>query len=123
MKKLILFIVLLSFSAVFPAGAQTYADDVNNNPAIKMSRGYLKNSGTQKKARNILVLFNVTQFKLNDEELKKDFDELENNQKFETKMQSVMDKLNNKKLTNSKNKKVKEILDEAGNKLYNLLAD
>jgi len=130
-KVVIIFltVVLVSLTPLWSVVAQTeqktrsYAEDVNGNPAVRFTRGTLKNSGDQKRARNILVLYNVAQFKLGDEELSGEFDKLEKNKMFDKKMQSIMDKLNNKKLTNSKNKKAKEILEEAGNKLYNLLAD
>lgn len=84
---------------------------------------YMRNIGNQKTARNLMILKEVADYKIGDEKLAKEFDNLEKTQEYHQKLGRILNKLSNKKLRNSKNREVIEILDDAGNKLYNLLAD
>ena len=84
---------------------------------------YMRNTGDQKTARNIMVLKEVADYKIGDEKLAKEFDNLEKTQEYHQKIGKILSKLSNKKMRNSKNREVIEILNDAGNKLYNLLAD
>lgn len=105
-----------------PSGS-TYAEDVNNNPAVKLTRGFLKNSGDQKSARNLMVVQAVSEYKLEDEQLKSEIEELKNNKEYNKKLEKIMKNLNNKKMRNTKNKQAMRILEDAGEKLYKLLAN
>lgn len=105
---------------------QTYQENksnMENNLLLKTIRSPLKNYGDERTARNILIVKEVADFKLDDEKLQDEFAKVANSREYAQKMQRIMDKLSNKKLRNTKNKEVIRILDEAGKKIYNLLAD
>lgn len=89
----------------------------------KNAKGFIRNYGNQKEARNLLILRAIVNYKFGDEKLAKEIDRMETNKEYNKKLQKVMNELSNKKMRNSKNKKVMDILNDAGNKLYNLLAD
>lgn len=102
------------------------SEDMKEDKSVKdfsQMKGFLKNSGNQKDARNIMILREVINYKMGDEELAPDFKKLENNREYNKKLQTILDEINNKKNRNRKNKQVMQILNEAGNKIYNLLAD
>ena len=99
MRKIILFLFLVLTLA---GNVQAYDNGIRDNPAIVKQ---------------------VADFKIGDEKLAKDFETVENNREFERKMAKIMEKLNNKKMRDSKNREVINILNEAGDKLYNLLAN
>lgn len=120
MRKIILFLFLVLTSV---GNVQAYDNGIRDNPVLKISRSYLRNTGDEKKARNILIVKQVADFKIGDEKLAKDFETVESNREFERKMAKIMEKLNNKKMRDSKNREVINILNEAGDKLYNLLAN
>lgn len=98
-------------------------EEMENNIVIKTLRGSMRNTGNQKDARNLMIVKAVADFKMGDEKLAKEFDELENNREYHEKLQKIMDKLSNKKYPNNKNKEVTKILQDAGNRIYNLLAN
>ncbi|MBR1840937.1 MAG: hypothetical protein IJ778_02275 [Alphaproteobacteria bacterium] len=120
MKKIILFL-FLCFSMA--GNVQAYDNGIRDNPVLKVSRSYLRNTGDERKARNLLVVKEVADFKIGDEKLSKDFEMVESTDEFERKMAKIMEKLSNKKMRDSKNREVINILNEAGDKLYNLLAN
>lgn len=97
--------------------------DMKNNPLLKMVRGSLKNTANQRTARNLLVLSEVAYFKLGDERLKKDVEEVSQNQEYLRKIEIIKNKLSNNKISDNKNKEALRILNDAGNRLYNLLAN
>lgn len=110
---------------------QEVAQDVltveNNNATeeennLKMS-GRLLGFGPQKEARNLMIVEAVARYKLNDEKLAEQFDSLENNAEYHRKLEQIMQNLSNNRLRNSKNKEVIRILNDAGNRLYNLLTN
>lgn len=86
-------------------------------------RGRMKNFGDQKVARNILIVKAVSNYKSGDEKYEQDFKVLENNREYQEKLRKILDNLSNKKRSDIKNREVINILNEAGNKLYNLLAN
>ena len=94
-----------------------------NQVERKKSNVRLAGYGDQREARNIMVVHAVANYKLGDEKLAKQFEKVEDNAEFERKMQQIMENLNNNRLRNSKNREVIRILNDAGNKLYNLLAN
>ena len=97
--------------------------EMENNPAVRFSRSFIKNSGDERKARNLLFLEEIANYKLNDEELSDDFNAVEDSREYDEKLKKALKKLTNRKMKDSKNRKVMEILDDAGDRLYNLLAD
>ena len=122
MQKLIM---ILSFIIITMISSETLAYDSNidNGSGIKITRNYLKNSGDERIARNLLVVKKVADFKIGDEKYAKYFETVENTREFDRKMEKALSVLSNSKMRNSKNKEVIQILNEAGDKLYNLLAN
>ncbi len=128
--KVFYFLLGLGLGIVISANAQfskntdnAEAEAMKNTPVLKYSRALLLNSGDDKIARNLMVLHDVINFKMGDEKLAKSFDKIENNKTYNKKMDKAFAKLDNSKYRNQKNQQVINILNEAGQKLYNLLAD
>ncbi len=127
MKKNLL-AVLLVFISIFKAEAQTLSNDeqaaeLRNSPLIKYSRNIMLNSNDNKVARNLMIVNKVSSFKMGDEKLNKSFENLKDNKTYNQKMDKIFAKLNNNKNRNQKNQQIINILNEAGQKIYNLLAD
>jgi hypothetical protein len=99
------------------------ADDDVYDIEKKKSGMRLASYGDQREARNIMVVQAVANYKLGDEKLANQFEKVEDNAEFERKMQQIMENLSNNRLRNAKNREAIRILDDAGNKLYNLLAN
>ncbi len=76
---------------------------------------------SQRDARNMAVLKAVVNVKIDDEENLKDMEKLRANQAFNRDLQRMLDKLDNSRTKNSKNKQVLDVLERAGNDIYNLL--
>ena len=106
-----------------------YRPSSQNDPYLPLSSehpyqsGHLRDYGDQKEARNLKIVEAVAHYKLSDEKLLQEISKLDNNREFNRKMQKIMDNLSNDRHRNSKNKEVLKILQDAGNKLYNLLAN
>lgn len=96
---------------------------VQNTTEKEYSAKYMRSGSDARTARNIKVVYEVASLKLGDEKLAKELAHLENNREYDEKMQKIMDNLSNEKMRNSKNQEIIRILDEAGNKIYNLLAN
>ena len=92
-----------------------------NSQANPMKRSLIKSSGDERKALNLLVLQEVATYKLGDEGLSDEIAGLQNNQEYYIRLEKIKSKLSNAKMTNSKNREVMQILNDAGNRLYNLL--
>lgn len=86
-------------------------------------RGRMRSFGDQKIARNILIVKAVSDYKSGDEKYEPDFKILENNREYQEKLRKILDNLSNKKRSDAKNREAINILNDAGNKLYNLLAN
>lgn len=132
MKKIIvwLFFILLSLPAQAQTQEYSYAEPPaydyeyeQSDEALRQMRGVMLNSGDQREARNLMIVAEVASYKLGDEKLVKQFATLEDNREYHKKLQKIMSQLDNKKMRNRKNKEVIRILNDAGNKLYNLLAN
>ena len=104
---------------------QAQTDEKQNieDEAKSIMRRKPRNSANTKEARNLLIVKQVADFKYGDEKLAGNFEELENEKTFQNNLNKIMSNLENKKMRNSKNREVISILNEAGNKLYNLLAN
>lgn len=101
---------------------------VNNKNAAKKEQeqwksGYMHDYGDERDARNIMIVAKVADYKLGDENLAPEYERLRYNKEYNQKIKEIMQNLDNGKYPNSKNQQVINILREAGNKLYNLLAD
>ncbi len=84
---------------------------------------YMSDYGDARDARNIMIVAKVADYKLGDENLAPEYERLRYNKEYNQKIKEIMQNLDNGKYPNSKNRQVINILREAGNKLYNLLAD
>ena len=97
------------------------AVDQEQEPQMLYSR--MRDYGDQKEARNIKIVEAVAHYKLGDEKLREEMEKLDQNREYNKKMNKIMEKLSNDKRRDTKNREVVRILQDAGNKLYNLLAD
>ena len=118
-----LFLFNISFSFAQTVGKNTAVIEMENNPVLKYSRSLLPTNKDQTTARNLMIVKEVTDFKMGDEKLSKYFDNLEDNKEYNKKMDKIFAKLKNDKTRNSKNQKVIDILNEAGAKIYNLMSN
>lgn len=121
MKKFVL--LMFTIVSLFFGQAQAYDNQIRNNPVMKTMRSSLKNSGNERIARNLLVVKAVADFKVGDEKYAKEFETVENTREFQKKIEKIMSALTNTQMRNYKNKEVVNILNDAGDKLYNLLAN
>ena len=92
-------------------------------PESQMIYARMRDYGDQKDARNIKIVEAVAHYKLGDEKLREEMEKLDQNREYNKKMKKIIEKLSNDKRRDTKNREVVRILQEAGNKLYNLLAD
>ena len=72
-------------------------------------------------AAYLATLKAVLDYKMNDEETLQDIQKLRENEKFNESLQKKLQKLNNKRTKNSKNKRVYKTLINSGKKVYNEL--
>lgn len=77
---------------------------------------------SQKDAAYIATLKAVTDFKINDEENLKTMDKLREDKKFNAKLQKMIDQLSNQRSKTGKNRRVYEILKQAGKDIYDELS-
>lgn len=111
-----------------PAVNNNQKAPVNDKKALKKEQeqwksGYMHDYGDERDARNIMIVAKVADYKLGDENLAPEYERLRYNKEYNQKIKEIMQNLDNGKYPNSKNQQVINILREAGNKLYNLLAD
>ena len=90
---------------------------------IKNMRGIMGSSQDVVKARNLLMLKEILDFKMQDATLAPEIEKLKQNREFNTKLYKALNQLDNKKSRNSKNQEVINILNDAGNRIYNSLAN
>ncbi len=69
----------------------------------------------------IAVLKAVVNYKINDVEYIRNIERLREDQRFNAKLQKMLDKLSNNRSKNTTNRKVMDILEQAGKDLYRLL--
>lgn len=100
MKKLVLILLLSSFCLAAPVQAQMSAT---------------------KDAQYIAVLRAVVNYKIDDEENIRNIERLREDRRFNEKVQKMLDKLSNDRSKNTTNRRVLQILEQAGKDLYNLL--
>ena len=100
MKKLIFALLLAMFCMITSAQAQMSAT---------------------KDAQYIAVLRAVVNYKIDDEENIRNIERLREDKRFNAKVQKMLDKLSNDRSKNTTNRRVLQILEQAGKDLYNLL--
>ena len=71
-------------------------------------------------AQYIAVLRAVVNYKIDDEENIRNIKRLREDRRFNEKVQKMLDKLSNNRSKNTTNRKVLQILEQAGKDLYNL---
>ena len=77
---------------------------------------------SQKEADYMATLKAVTDYKMNDEENIKDIEKLRQDEKFNKKLQKMLDQLSNTRSKNSKNRRIYNILQKAGKDIYDELS-
>ncbi len=92
-------------------------------PKKRIGKSLTALNGNQKTALDLLVLQEVANYKLNDETIRKDVSELKDNPEYYRKIEKIREKLTNGKFPNSLNKEVLRILEDTGNRLYNMLGN
>lgn len=101
----------------------TENQNVEDDNVEKKRKGRLLSFGPQKEARNLMIVEAVARYKLGDEKLAQQFESLEDNAEYHRKLEQIMENLSNNRLRNRKNKEAISILNDAGNRLYNLLTN
>lgn len=74
-----------------------------------------------KDAQYLAVVKAVANYKIDDEENLRQVEELRNNEKFNNKLQKMLDKLSNRRTKDSTNQRVLQILKRTGKELNDLL--
>ena len=72
-------------------------------------------------AQYVATLKAVVNYKIDDETIYNDIENLRQNRKFIEKLQRMLDKLNNRRTKDATNRKVLKILEDAGEQIYKLL--
>ena len=72
-------------------------------------------------AQYIAVLRAVVNYKIDDDENIRNIERLREDRRFNEKVQKMLDKLSNERSKNTTNRRVLQILEQAGKDLYNLL--
>ena len=78
-------------------------------------------SATLNKAKYVATLKVVAEHKLNDDDLTKDLAKLRQSKKFKQDLNKMVEKLDNSRPSEAKNRKVMQILERAGREIYNEL--
>lgn len=81
----------------------------------------LAQSATLNKAKYVATLKVVAEHKLNDDDLTKDLAKLRQSKKFKQDLNKMVEKLDNSRPSEAKNRKVMQILERAGREIYNEL--
>lgn len=74
-----------------------------------------------KDAQYMATVKAVANFKIEDEEISRDIAKLRQNKAFNEKLQKMLEKLSNRRTKDTTNRKVLQILEEAGEQIYKLL--
>ena len=72
-------------------------------------------------AQHLAVLMAVMSYKINDEEHLRNIENLREDERFNRRVQTMLDKLSNRRSKNTTNRRVLQILENAGKDIYNLL--
>ena len=74
-----------------------------------------------KNAQYLATIKAVANYKINDEEEFSNVEKLRQDARFNEKLQSMLNKLQNSKTKNSDNKRILKILEDAGKEIYDIL--
>lgn len=74
-----------------------------------------------KNAQYLATIKAVANYKINDEEEYKNVERLRQDARFNEKLQGMLNKLQNTKTKNSDNKRILQILEDAGKEIYDIL--
>lgn len=74
-----------------------------------------------KDAQYLATIKAVSNYKIEDEELSRDIEKLRQNKAFNEKLQKMLNKLSNRRTKDTTNRKVLQILEDAGEQIYKLL--
>lgn len=72
-------------------------------------------------AKYMAVLKVVVNYKMGDEDLAKDLDKLRESDRFRKELEKIVTKLNNSKTSDATNRRIMQILEQAGKDVYNEL--
>lgn len=86
-----------------------------------ISESVFAQSATLNKAKYLATLKVVSEHKMNDEDIVKDLEKLRQNKKFKQELSKIVEKLDNSRPSEAKNRKVMQILERAGKEIYNEL--
>ena len=75
----------------------------------------------QRDARNLAILRAVINFKIDDEETLRDVEALREDEAFVRRLQGMLERLTNSRMKDSRNRRVMNILIQAGDDLHNVL--
>ena len=94
-------------------------------PAVAQMNSY-QTSGSQvysaqKDAMYMATLKAVVNYKINDEDIIDDVNSLRQNQRFLQQLQGMLNKLSNRRSSDSKNRQIERILERAGKDIYDIL--
>lgn len=76
---------------------------------------------SSKNAQYLATIKAVANYKINDEEEYRNVEKLRQDARFNEKLQSMLNKLQNSRNKNSDNKKILKILEDAGKEIYDIL--
>ena len=74
-----------------------------------------------KDAQYLATIKAVSNYKIEDEEFSRDIEKLRQNKAFNEKLQKMLNKLSNRRTKDTTNRKVLQILEDAGEQIYKLL--
>ena len=78
-------------------------------------------SATLNKAKYLATLKVVSEHKMKDDDIVKDLEKLRQNRKFKQELSKIVEKLDNSRPSEAKNRKIMQILERAGQEIYNEL--
>ena len=76
---------------------------------------------SQNEAKYIATLKAVVNYKIDDQENIRGIEALRQNRQFNEKLQKMLDKLNNERTKDAKNRRVLKVLEQAGEEIYKIL--
>lgn len=95
----------------------------NMREDLRNMRGTIGSSQDAITARNLLLLKEVLDFKIQDEKLASEIKRLKENREFNKDLLKALNQLDNKKIRTQKDNEVINILNDAGSRIYNSLVN
>ncbi len=88
---------------------------------VIFSTGAQAQYSSTKNAQYLATIKAVANYKINDEEEFRNVEKLRQDARFNEKLQTMLNKLQNSKTKNSDNKRILKILEDAGKEIYDIL--